>query len=487
MRKKIVASLVTGLFMIGMVGMAQADPVQWKVADGGNDHWYEAVLSPGIDWNDANQAALARTGNWYLVTITSQSENDFILDLFENQSAFWSYAGHSSLVGDVYAGPWIGGQSSSDNSNDWSWETGESFSFTAWGPYEPFRNGDRIYLSQFGSSTNIGWNDAPNDYAAPGFVVETDAVPGGQSCQSPLNQFAWSYPPAVNPIMQSNPATCKPFAVGDLASGNLNLQIGLPVFSSGVDVYLAIGFGDTLFLIDGSNGLQPAVGLTALPRWKTNLSSAIDESLYGNIPTSLLSPGVYNFYLLVVPTGETDFSHYYFWATSFDYLIDSNNIDNDGDGFTENQGDCKDDDLAIFPGATEICGDGIDQDCNGSDEVCPLNYPDISGSYKITTTVNATDCGEGIYTYSSILLCTQNGNNVILSGSDYDGDPFVLTGTLEGDRLFTSGSYKEGEGTTNLTANLTLSGSGFNGSISWTWINGYLSCSGSDVISGIKQ
>ena len=44
--------------------------------------------------------------------------------------------------------------------------------------------------------------------------------------------------------------------------------------------------------------------------------------------------------------------------------------DNDADGYSENQGDCNDDDASINPGAVEICGDGIDQDCNGSDLIC---------------------------------------------------------------------------------------------------------------------
>ena len=40
-------------------------------------------------------------------------------------------------------------------------------------------------------------------------------------------------------------------------------------------------------------------------------------------------------------------------------------LDNDGDGFTENQGDCNDNDSSIFPGAREICADGNDQDYDG--------------------------------------------------------------------------------------------------------------------------
>ena len=45
-------------------------------------------------------------------------------------------------------------------------------------------------------------------------------------------------------------------------------------------------------------------------------------------------------------------------------------VDNDGDGYTENQGDCNDSIASIHPGAMEICGDFIDQDCNGKDQVC---------------------------------------------------------------------------------------------------------------------
>ena len=45
-------------------------------------------------------------------------------------------------------------------------------------------------------------------------------------------------------------------------------------------------------------------------------------------------------------------------------------IDNDSDTYTEVAGDCNDGDAAIKPGATDVCGDGIDQDCAGGDLVC---------------------------------------------------------------------------------------------------------------------
>ena len=50
--------------------------------------------------------------------------------------------------------------------------------------------------------------------------------------------------------------------------------------------------------------------------------------------------------------------------------IPPQDIDNDGDGFTENQGDCNDGDITIYPGAMDFCGDGIDQNCSGADRAC---------------------------------------------------------------------------------------------------------------------
>ena len=56
----------------------------------------------------------------------------------------------------------------------------------------------------------------------------------------------------------------------------------------------------------------------------------------------------------------------------------TNAFDDDGDGFTENQGDCNDNTIAINPSAIEICGNGVDDNCNGNqneiDAVDCVNY-----------------------------------------------------------------------------------------------------------------
>jgi hypothetical protein len=52
--------------------------------------------------------------------------------------------------------------------------------------------------------------------------------------------------------------------------------------------------------------------------------------------------------------------------------------DGDLDGFTDNQGDCDDDDVQICPGAVERCSDAVDRDCDGNYSVC--RESDGSGS-----------------------------------------------------------------------------------------------------------
>ena len=45
-------------------------------------------------------------------------------------------------------------------------------------------------------------------------------------------------------------------------------------------------------------------------------------------------------------------------------------VDEDGDGWSELL-DCNDANARVYPLAPEVCGDGVDQDCDGEDDVCP--------------------------------------------------------------------------------------------------------------------
>jgi hypothetical protein len=66
--------------------------------------------------------------------------------------------------------------------------------------------------------------------------------------------------------------------------------------------------------------------------------------------------------------------------------------DNDEDGFSENDGDCDDDDDTIHPAAAEICDDNIDNNCNGDTD---NDEPDKDGDQALRCVGNAPfDCDD---------------------------------------------------------------------------------------------
>lgn len=79
----------------------------------------------------------------------------------------------------------------------------------------------------------------------------------------------------------------------------------------------------------------------------------------------------------------------YAYDTDLDGCLDE--VDADGDG-TLCPEDCDDLDAASFPGATDTCGDGIDQDCDGGDRTCPEDTGRAAGA---DASGGGPDCGCG--------------------------------------------------------------------------------------------
>ena len=73
-----------------------------------------------------------------------------------------------------------------------------------------------------------------------------------------------------------------------------------------------------------------------------------------------------------------------------DYCEDS---DGDGHGKTSCGGDdCNDNDRSVYPGAREICGDSLDQDCDGKDTTCPCQ--DGDGDGHMAASCGGNDCND---------------------------------------------------------------------------------------------
>ena len=127
-------------------------------------------------------------------------------------------------------------------------------------------------------------------------------------------------------------------------------------------------------------------------------------------------------------------------------------IDDDQDSFTENQGDCDDTEKAIYPGAPETCGDGIDQDCDGSD-LATLSCTDIAGNWAGNYTeyhcsgvrvddsfsmVIRNDCSFTRYFWFATLSGTWTISNCTIRSTVDPGSCGLYTeiATVSGDEMF---------------------------------------------------
>ena len=116
-------------------------------------------------------------------------------------------------------------------------------------------------------------------------------------------------------------------------------------------------------------------------------------------------------------------------------------VDSDGDGFMDadsngNTVDCDDEDAAVNPSAEEVCGNGVDEDCDGVDDECPVDDTGDTADTGGTDTadadptpvdndrdgyVEADDCDDGDASINP------EATEVAYDGIDQDCDGYDLT------------------------------------------------------------
>jgi hypothetical protein len=208
---------------------------EWPVANGGNGHYYEVRRVTGSDnsWHAARLAAGASVfgaASGYLATITSQAENDFVVNLIQRQFP-------QSLAGSVKV--WLGGYQQVPNgppNAGWVWVTGEPWLYTNWLPGEA---NDHLGLPEdflgmwiVEDPTFLGyWNDFINspDPNSPGMYVvewEIGSIPGDPIVSPGVWLGVGLDPNTTESMVVGSVVDGSPASIAGLKVGDLIIQVG---------------------------------------------------------------------------------------------------------------------------------------------------------------------------------------------------------------------------------------------------------------------
>jgi len=185
--RKLPGNILAILFTLWVTqGVALADSIvisgSWSTGPHHNNHNYSLVLAPAISWDQAVSNSTSLYPGYHLATITSHEEMDYINTLLSgNTEQFW-----------------IGGyQDGNETSPEegWHWITGETWSYTNWGPGEPndwshlpgnpsiLHNEQHLTIFRWSINDAWQWNDegyynSPVNGWVSGYLLESnDPVP----------------------------------------------------------------------------------------------------------------------------------------------------------------------------------------------------------------------------------------------------------------------------------------------------------------------
>jgi hypothetical protein len=187
-KKYVVGMIACGLLALCAIP-ASATPVEWAVADGGNGHFYEAVVAPRTTWEVDRAAAASLTYdgmNGYLATFTTASEQNWVT----------ANLGGGTAINSM----WLGGYQDfsdpgySEPNGGWKWITGEAFNqYGSDAPVWSFNNayyipGGEQYINTWWDTGGLNdFNDTDSAADVHGYIVEYSPV-----SVVPLPPVVWS-------------------------------------------------------------------------------------------------------------------------------------------------------------------------------------------------------------------------------------------------------------------------------------------------------
>ncbi len=223
----------------------------------------------------------------------------------------------------------------------------------------------------------LGWDGTRLEYEVD-YLIESNAIvtlisagiPGGEDNFATWNGWGGAFP--------TDTATSIPvdhmsafYGCGDLFAYELNdgwsTQLATGVVTTRSAVTCDGSAGNTHVEVDWDALCYTAPGTVppGLTLYVASVLRSIDDSQPGDLaPDSAAMYFIDTFYEVQVDAdwdGIPDAS----WAQPGDNRATPDPNDNDGDGFPAFDGDCDDSDASAYPGASEVCGDGADNDCNG--------------------------------------------------------------------------------------------------------------------------
>ncbi len=100
--------------------------------------------------------------------------------------------------------------------------------------------------------------------------------------------------------------------------------------------------------------------------------------------------------------------------------------DLDMDGITVGQGDCDDTEATVFPGNAEICGDGLDNDCDGNADYSVVNGSDVCSPYTVESAkpimldpISFDSNGDAKITFNAASITEVEGKLILNAGPSF--------------------------------------------------------------------